>query len=941
MKRSLGISEKVIRAVVPSTRDTLAPATNQAPDREAESAETDVLESAPPAHAPMAFPGPFAYQAMPLAMLNNSSQPPLAAGSEGAAATDPVSAALFVQADVATDPHGHSLLMLAAFRGDLAGVDALLQNPALDINQIDQRSGLSALMVAAVEGHREVVARLIAAGADPTLLSYGPGAAILLTDSKNAKLARIALLQKNELTVKPADAYFQGNALMLASGNGHVVIVKMLLAHGCIPVDQTNDKGWSALHIAAFRNKPGMVAYLLTAGANVNLADRMQVTALMVASLRGFVDIVKTLLAQKGIAVDQVDADGMSALHMAAFHNKLEVMSCLLGAGANGNLANGKKISVLMNASSRGHVNVVKMLLAQKGVAVDQLDANSLSALHWAVVNNKPDAVACLLGAGANVNLVNGEQVSVLMKASSKGHVDIVKMLLAHGGIVVDQFDAKGQNALHLAANFNRPEVAACLLEAGARINLPTASQGFTALLLAASHGHVNVLKILLAHRGVALDQPDASGKSALHWAASGNRVEAAACLLRAGAKASPLHRQRYTPLMTAVGFGHVDVIKLLIRHDGFDAHHVNIYGNTALHLAVMNNNPDVVACLLSAGADVMLPNMKGVSAKAYAFTNQKAAVVEVMLQFGLVLTDYELQSTYSSFSVTVADLVAARKSSAAPRSNASGLSLMQATEQPLVFIDELIDMLASGNGPLPWLRAKDIRQAIAPSVFVCLANLAQLFPKLANSGQAVSRHQERLLCAAALSRLPVLGANEQALAIYKAAGISAAGLEALSQVATRQIEQIVALAEKVLSSIGEPMLENLVAQCIAGTDPSSQVDADTLTSNLVNAGWLPPLARAVALAWKSALSTLESDPLFIPAGSTVKQITQLLRENIERKAPRLLAQALQRELALPALIATFRTLIGDLKAAEALDMQFQIQVDQLRQFCEQTGGEG
>ena len=47
------------------------------------------------------------------------------------------------------------------------------------------------------------------------------------------------------------------------------------------------------------------------------------------------------------------------------------------------------------------------------------------------------------------------------------------------------------------------------------------------------------------------------------------------------------------------------------------------------------------------------------------------------------------------------------------------------------------------------------------------------------------------------------------------------------------------------------------------------------------------------------------------------------------------------RELDSPSLIATLRTLIGDNKKAEPIDIMFQAQCDQLRQFCEQTGGEG
>ena len=100
-------------------------------------------------------------------------------------------------------------------------------------------------------------------------------------------------------------------------------------------------------------------------------------------------------------------------------------------------------------------------------------------------------------------------------------------------------------------------------------------------------------------------------------------------------------------------------------------------------------------------------------------------------------------------------------------------------------------------------------------------------------------------------------------------------------------------------------------------------------------------MAQAVARAWTSALATLEAEPLAIAAGATLKQITQGLRENIERKAPRLFAQAMQRELAAPTLLAALRTWVGGARAAEGLDMLFQIQCDQFRQYCEQLGSAG
>jgi hypothetical protein len=229
---------------------------------------------------------------------------------------------------------------------------------------------------------------------------------------------------------------------------------------------------------------------------------------------------------------------------------------------------------------------------------------------------------------------------------------------------------------------------------------------------------------------------------------------------------------------------------------------------------------------------------------------------------------------------------------------------------------------------------------AAALPVVECLSALASTWPAMANNRQAATAQQKRLVCAAALSRLSVLAGKGQALENYKQAGISAAALERLSAVATRQIERTIAISEQVLTSSGGAMLDKLIQDCLAKTS-FTDVDTDALRASLVTEGWLAPLAQAIVRAWAAALASLAAEPLALRDGSTVKQVAHDLREHIETKAPRLFAQAMQRELGAQTLVAALRTWIGGARAAEGLHMLFQIQCDQFRQYCEQLGRAG
>jgi ankyrin repeat protein len=535
----------------------------------------------------------------------------------------------------------------------------------------------------------------------------------------------------------------------------------------------------------------------------------------------------------------------------------------------------------LILAASKGWLTELKALLQDSALDINQRDKKyGMTALMAASCDNKPEVVACLLAAGAKVNLVAGEaRRTALMMAALNGHVAVVEKLAAHMDIVLDQTDADGWIALHVAADKNKPDVVAWLLAAGAKVNLAAGEYRCTALMVAALSGHVEVVEKLVAHKDIVLDQTDADGWSALHWAAN-------------------------------------------------------------------QNKPDVVAFLLAAGASITHVDAKGDTALIFAIVIKHAAVVEVLMQYGADLPGFQHVDLAQSpsdvaFHVTLADLDADRTSPADPQDNPLGLAAPHSLDDPLAVIDELLAVLESKQDLQGWLRAKGIRMACALPVVECLASLACTWPVLASGGRAATAVQKRLVCAAALSRLSVLTAEGKALAYYKVARISAGGVERLSAVATRQIEKLIAISEQLLTSMGSAMLETLIPDCLARTSLARQVDTENLIANLVSAGWLTPLAQAIVTSWKSVLATLESEPLAIAAGSTMQQISQCVFENTEHKAPQIFAQAMQRQLAAPTLLAALRTWIGNARSAEGLDLLFQIQCDQLRQYCEHITSAG
>ena len=155
------------------------------------------------------------------------------------------------------DAQGNTLLILAAREGHTAAVEALAKNRA----RLDYRNpaGDSALMLAVLRGHEDAVRALIKAGAVVAHDGWAPlhyaafeGREGML-DALFAAGADVNALAPNKAT-----------ALMLAARNGHIGVVRRLLAQPQIDLNALNDTGLSA-DAFALQNKNTDIAELIAA----------------------------------------------------------------------------------------------------------------------------------------------------------------------------------------------------------------------------------------------------------------------------------------------------------------------------------------------------------------------------------------------------------------------------------------------------------------------------------------------------------------------------------------------------------------------------------------------------------------------------------------------------------------------------------------------------
>lgn len=318
---------------------------------------------------------------------------------------------------------------------------------------------------------------------------------------------------------------------------------------------------------------------------------------------------VERLLGEQ-IDVNAPQADGMTALHWAVYHEQERATKLLLSAGANPNVSNRYGVPPLWQACVNGNARIVEMLLAA--------------------------------GAEANIALQGGE--TMLMTASRTGRLAPVQALIARGADV-NARERGGQTALMWAAADGHIEVVDALIRAGAD-PLATLESGFTPLFFAVRNGHQQVVMRLLAS-GVDVDSSvsaeKANGKgpkpgtTALLLAIENGHFDLAIALLKAGADPNdklrgftPLHAMTWVrkPLRgdgdpPPIGSGattSLEFVKVLIEHGAdINALHgphkpnggaLNKTDATPFLLAAETGDVLLMKVLLELGADPKLVNV-------------------------------------------------------------------------------------------------------------------------------------------------------------------------------------------------------------------------------------------------------------------------------------------------------------------------------------------
>jgi ankyrin repeat protein len=580
-----------------------------------------------------------------------------------------------------TDSKTSTLLHLAAAAGSVETVEFLL-DVAKELVEKKDGDNLTALHLAAKEGHKAVVSTLIKARADVwarngddkdaicalelvAAAGHLPIFSLLVDEMKKSPEGENKQEDKRISDDESDDSHLNRLAklkghfrtsLAMATCAGHSHIVRYILRQGgeYVPsIDlcflQDNFLKSHCLDIIKVFVSEGVDLYQGMGAGMILLEGAVQ---------DGRADMVRYIvnaLPKEPLKARNINTDikdGGNLLHYAAIQGHSAVMRELLKHHqANSFLQDRNRLDdkPLDTAVVEGHEAVVKEILRTRS----NTTASKESRTIFRAVQAKRVSIMRLL-------LDNGWKADygleyILCKATSTGQTEMVKLLLERSNTsLLKEMNRKGNNLLYIAVSKKHTDIVKHLLDSGADPNVLNPFSVLSPLHLLCKFGGENAEEILKEfasiedgasktegkHRKMTdFSLPSPDGSTALHYAINLKDLGLIRILLEQKPNLdAEVTETRTTPLMAAITKGiDIEVIKLFLRPEAkADLDKRDSENMSALDRAIEGEQWPIVKELVEAGAEVNPKDIGDNPTPLYAvISKENLPMVEFLLSKG------------------------------------------------------------------------------------------------------------------------------------------------------------------------------------------------------------------------------------------------------------------------------------------------------------------
>ncbi|KAL8878265.1 MAG: hypothetical protein Q9198_003885 [Flavoplaca austrocitrina] len=356
--------------------------------------------------------------------------------------------------------------------------------------------------------------------------------------------------------------------ICVAARYGNVEAVRSLFKHGVSPNTRDED-GNTPIHGAAFSGHHEMIETLVDHGADLtaqNDAGESGLHVFLRSEHCGRFHHLVPLLVWRDVPVSTPDAEGKTALHIAAHRGLDSTVEFLMEHGADGSRKDYGGRTPLETAAFSGNEELVEQMLKHLAIPC-------------------PPHLTRLLAGARLRNAVKGNDTVLIQEILKDPDVDVT---------IPEVF---GRTALHFAAFRKQRKIVESLLKRGALVNARTDPDKMrylreitgddiwtTPLHTAAGRGCTDIVELLLKH-DADLHATDDHGYKAFFTAAERGHANVIKVLLGHGSDVSESPEGRATPLQASVDYFHEDVVRLLLEN-GADAERDTDWGKKVLGAA-------------------------------------------------------------------------------------------------------------------------------------------------------------------------------------------------------------------------------------------------------------------------------------------------------------------------------------------------------------------
>ncbi|XP_010782796.1 ankyrin repeat and death domain-containing protein 1A [Notothenia coriiceps] len=317
----------------------------------------------------------------------------------------------------------------------------------------------------------------------------------------------------------------------------------------------------------------------------------------------------------------------------AAKRNDVETMKTL-AKGLNANARNVDNRTALHYAVAGKNKEAVQLLL-QRRVKVDQKDKYGVAPIHLAAWFGSLEILKLLVQAGAEQKVENEEGLNIMHCAAINNQTEIIEYIMNDLQMKeLDKEDQSGHRAFALAAEHGCVEMLEMLMVRYDMGTMEPNKRGDTPLHLAARNGHLAAIQSLLQSFDTR-DEVNMESETALYQAAEHGEEECALLLLEAGCDPNILTKANCSALHPVSEKGDTSVVQLLLDYKAHtDFQNQNL--EAPLHLAVKNSHIPVIHCLLKSGCNVNVTDKRSQTAMHLAAELARTEVAEMLLKSGL-----------------------------------------------------------------------------------------------------------------------------------------------------------------------------------------------------------------------------------------------------------------------------------------------------------------